>query len=347
LDVFVCGHLDPGGRGVRCISPPLSPENVNFFKYHVELSLDGRRYLSNPLPFTVYDLRVTGLSPNVGPLNKATEVVVECEGLVHSEIQKVKLTFPWGNKELPAAPDHTTDKIKFMMPELNAEVRERVEAELGKIEERNREFPTPQVVQQEGGDAPAEGADEGEPIDPMEQIDKDGGLHALETSVELSLNGQNFTDDKISFTYYGTLEPEDVVVHAPAEGQESKPSIDAPMPPGTVLGIAVTGLIYTEYAKMRFRLMKIINEEPVEHNAAFELTAELKFEEKEPGDDTAAREMITAKVPAVGAELFGEDVTEVQMADFQISLNGQHWVPCKEQPPLKLELVQPPPPADE
>lgn len=257
------------------------------------------------------------------------------------------MTFPWGNRELPAAYDNIINKVKFLMPELNAEVRQNVEVELSKIQERDRDFPTPQVVEQEGGE-PAGGDENGEdqPIDPMEQIDQDGGLHALETIVELSLNGQNFTEDKISFTYYGTLVPEEVIVLAPAEGQESKPDIAAPMPPGTVLGVAVAGLVYTEYAKMRFRLMKIINEEPVEHQAAFELPAEIKFEEKEPGDDTAAREMVTAKVPAVGAEDFGEDVTEVVMAEFEISLNGKHWVPCTKHEPLKLELVQPPPAPD-
>lgn len=336
LDVFVCGHLDVGGRGIRCMSPPLSPENVNFFKYHVELSLDGRRYLSNPLTFTVYDLKITRLSPNIGPLREATDVVIECDGLVQTEIQKTKLSFPWGNKELPAQYDNTINKVKFKMPELNGEVRQNVEAELAKIQEFDKEMTTPQVVQQEAEEAPpadpaADPADPAaEPIDPMEQVDKDGGLHALETIVELSLNGQNFTDDKISFTYYGTLVPEEIYVFAPASPEMPKPDIESDkMPPGTVLGVVVQGLIYSEYAKMKFRLMKIINEEPVEHQAAYELEAKCEFEEKG---------MITAQVPWVSSLGFGEEVTEVVMADFQISLNGQHWVPCTEQPPLKLEL---------
>lgn len=416
LDVFVCGHLDPGGRGVRCISPPLSPENVNFFKYHVELSLDGRRYLSNPLSFTVFDLRVTKLHPNVGPLTEPTEVEIDCDGLVQSEIQKVKLTFPWGTRELPAAYDYTRNKVKFMMPELRAEVRENVLADLAKIEERDREFPTPQVVEQEGG-APADDGD-GEPVeftqaatavkeaiaaqkknkdtveikkglesklkdlaaaneelsnaltkfrwtgtefealppltdmlldlDPklMASVDKDGGLHALETTVELSLNGQNFTDDKISFTYYGTLVPQEVVV---LEGPEDKPKPDEAdkLPPQTVLGVAVDNLIYTEYACMRCKMMVMItgNEEPVEGQINVFEQPKIKFEEKEPGDDTAAREMITVKVPTFFVSHFSSmgEVTEVMMQDFEISLNdGKHWVPCKERAPFKIELQEDP-----
>lgn len=282
------------------MSPPLSPENVNFFKYHVELSLDGRRYLSNPLTFTVYDLKITKLSPNIGPLREATDVVIECEGLVQTEIQKVKLTFPWGNKELPAQYDNTIHKVKFKMPELNAEVRQNVEAELAKIQELDFTQSTPQVVQQEAEEAPpadppaGDEGDNAEPIDPMEQVDQDGGLHALETIVELSLNGQNFTDDKISFTYYGTLVPEEIYVFAPATADAPKPNIETEkLPPGTVLGVAVQGLIYSEYAQIKFKLMKIINEEPVEHQG-IALLAKCEFEEKEEG---ASRQMMTAKVP--------------------------------------------------
>merc|ERR1719387_964998 len=126
------------------------------------------------------------------------------------------------------------------MPELNAEIKQRVDAQVATIHERDRDWPNvgcadlvsgdeetqadiARMRQGEAadGDAPAEGGDE-EPIDPLAGVDPEGGLAPLETYVELSLNGQNFTDDKISFTYYGTLTPEEVQVLPPADGSAAK-----------------------------------------------------------------------------------------------------------------------------
>ena len=52
-------HLPPAPHRITGSSPP-----------EVDASLDGQRYFGTPLKFTVYDLQITGLSPNCGPLDR-------------------------------------------------------------------------------------------------------------------------------------------------------------------------------------------------------------------------------------------------------------------------------------
>ena len=37
-------------------------------------------------------------------------------------------------------------------------------------------------------------------------MDPDGGLNGLPVPVELTLNGQNYTEDRVEFVYYGHLD---------------------------------------------------------------------------------------------------------------------------------------------
>jgi len=130
LDVPVCAWLDPAGEGVRCISPPIDAECVNFYDYTVELSLDGRQFLSRSLPFSIFDLRVTGLAPNTGPLVAETEVRIRATGLPRAEIKqlrKVRVDFPkdlrWSSRVINAKYDYVAEEIYFNMPDLSSEVQ--------------------------------------------------------------------------------------------------------------------------------------------------------------------------------------------------------------------------------
>ena len=41
----VIAFLDPMGRGVCCVSPPMDAESVDFYNYSVMVSLDGHNYM--------------------------------------------------------------------------------------------------------------------------------------------------------------------------------------------------------------------------------------------------------------------------------------------------------------
>merc|ERR1719198_317336 len=99
------------------------------------------------------------------------------------------------------------------MPELSAEVRRGVdkateEAKLARELEKEDASPT--------GEEGAEAAEEGE--EEALDVDINGGLAGLEVFVELSLNGQTFTEDRVHFTYHGAFEPTSIRVIAPPEG---------------------------------------------------------------------------------------------------------------------------------
>merc|ERR1719253_186465 len=231
LDVLANGWLDPSGRGVRCICPPLDAENVNFYEYHMELSLDGKRFLDRGLPFNIFDLRVTGLEPCIGPLTECSEVRIKTTGLVKTEIQKVRLDFPKDlmrpphelSRVLPAHYDHTTGEVVFSTPDLSAEVRRGIDKAAAEAQSGQEPDDSP------SGDQAAEEPAEGEEEAPL--VDINGGLAGLEVFVELSLNGQNFTEDRVHFTYHGSFEPVNIKVIAPPEGVAIEPEAAAAKAP--------------------------------------------------------------------------------------------------------------------
>jgi len=274
LDVLANGWLDPGGRGVRCISPPLDAENVKYYEYHMELSLDGRRFLDRGLPFNIYDLRVIGLEPCLGPLTESTEVRIKTTGLVKTSIQMVRIDFPkdlmWPSRQLPAHYDHTTGEIVFAMPELNAEVRRGID----------KASTEPKLMQTADDGSPSGDETAGEPLEEA-SADVNGGLAGLEVFVELSLNGQNFTEDRVHFTYHGAFEPLSVRVIAPPEGVVAEADATAApkaaakgkkveeatdtllVLPGSKLACEVRNLVHTECAAIRADLLtKVGDEEP-------------------------------------------------------------------------------------
>merc|ERR1719183_1006765 len=95
------------------------------------------------------------------------------------------------------------------MPELTAEVRRGID----KATAEAKAAQTPEDGSPSGDDAGGEPAEEDEV-----QVDVNGGLAGLEVFVELSLNGQNFTEDRVHFTYHGAFEPANIRMIAPPEG---------------------------------------------------------------------------------------------------------------------------------
>jgi hypothetical protein len=173
LDVFTCGWLDPAGRGVRCHVPEFNKDHVKYFDYFVDLSLDGRCYLGNLLPFNAFDLHVVGLEPDSGPISADTTIVLKTTGLVPTDVYQVRIDFQGSlahhTRIMHASFDHTLGEITFVMPELVDEVRNTLPSKK----------------------ADAADADGHVPAEP-----KDTTIDSFSVFVELSLNGQNFTQDQ-------------------------------------------------------------------------------------------------------------------------------------------------------
>lgn len=368
LEVPACAWLDPGGRGVRCVTPPLGAENVQFYTYHVELSLDGKLYLPRTLPFTVFDLRITGLEPNVGPLDASTVVKIKSEGFAKTNIQRVRLDFPkdlgWPSRLLPASFNQNTGEVSFEVPDLVAEVRQRTD------EERSTKESLTAVS------AELETAADGDPADPVDDaevagviVSPDGGLAGLEVFVELSLNGQNFTQDRMHFTYYGQVVPGILEVLALPEGVQADPVAQDPKTkkgkgaaedstellavPGAKLGVELrAGVCDTGFAALQAELVTKTGEEEPQFFKVMDLPGTIESlplvpagtptpasPDKVSADDTQLRDVITALAPGIRAEDLPEGAT-LFMTQFKVSLNGQAFIACPECPLIKLETLQ-------
>jgi hypothetical protein len=372
LEVLANAWLDPAGRGVRCISPPLDAGNVKFYEYHMELSLDGRRFLDRGLPFNIYDLRVTGLEPPLGSLTDSTEVRIKTTGLVKTEIQKVRIDFPkdldWPSRELPAMPDHTTGEIVFFMPDLTKEVRQNLDKMAAEAKEAG--YLATEDGSPGGAEDPA--AEAGEEEAP---IDVNGGLAGLEAFIELSLNGQNFTEDRVHFTYHGAFEPASIRVIAPPEGvvledpaaaagkkgdkkKGEDPGDVTLVYPGSKIAVEVKNLVHTEYAAVRAELMtKVGDEEPqpfktVEFAAQIEKVAppapspvddgKGKKGEAPPEEEAAPPiDMLVAFIPAIRTEDLPDPSAALLMSGMAASLNGKSFVNVTDGPTWRLQPVAP------
>lgn len=182
VDVETCvtAALDPKGRGLTCLTPVL-PNAQNLF---LEVSLDGRSYLTKAQPFSFYDLIVDALQPNCGPLTERTEVMLQTRGLIQSSRQVVRLNYEADDipsLNVPGRYDHTTQSISFTMPDLKNQVAE------------PRKVPAPE--DQENNDPDAEKNEE------KDEIHKSD----VKVAVALSINGQDYTES-CTFTFYSSLE---------------------------------------------------------------------------------------------------------------------------------------------
>lgn len=383
LDVLANGWLDHSGRGVRCICPPLDADNVNFYEYHMELSLDGKRFLDRGLPFNIFDLRVVGLEPCIGPLTECSEVRIKTTGLVKTEIQKVRMDFPkdlgWPPRVLPAHYDHRTGEVAFSMPDLSAEVRRGIDK--AAAEASLTQAPL------EDGSPNGDGSPSGEGEEATEEggqapIDINGGLAGLEVFVELSLNGQNFTEDRVHFTYHGGFEPTSIRVIAPPEGvvvEQADPKAAKAGKKGeestemllvhanSKLACEVRNLIHTQSATIRADLStKVGDEEPqpfrtVEFSAKVEKVAPLpaaaagdddkkgKKDAPPAGEEEALPpiDMLVGFAPSVRTEDLPDPSATLLMSNMAVSLNGQFYVPIADAIAWKLQPLAPVPVADE
>ncbi|CAJ1402996.1 unnamed protein product [Effrenium voratum] len=322
LEVPVIAFLDPGGRGVCCTSPPLDAESVAYYNYSVMVSLDGHNYLPRPLPFQIFDIHVAELQPQLGVLTDATEVRIRTTGFVMSDIFKVRLDFPkdlqWPPKLLPASYDHTTGDIVFHMPALQE---------------------APKEVQGAGGDGEAAEGGAGEA-----QADR---LAGVEVFVELSLDGQNFTEDHMHFCYIGGIRPEALKLLAGPEGapeEETKPKGKGKeeadvvtLHAGSKIGCVTTGL-----PACRDFISAVLKAQLCGEDGETLKTLELPAVVETMESEGQSEELITALAPAIPSEKF-PDAGGLFLKNFEVSLNGQSFSSCPEIPAMKLEPLPPEP----
>jgi hypothetical protein len=349
---------------------------VKYYDYHIEVSLDGRRYLDRGYPFNVYDMRVTGLDPPLGSLTASTKVTIQTTGMVKTEIQQVRLDFPrdldWpaeshpAKDPIPAEYDNTTGEVWFMMPALTKQVRLAVDEERDKL----KSIPEQEGLPQETTTNPDDQVDAvtNAPLG-EDAIDLDGGLAGLEVFVELSLNGQNFTEDRVHFTYHGAFEPLRLRVLAPPDGvavpEEKAPkggkkgeeSQESPLVlSGSKISCEVGNLVATECAALRADVFTKVGEDEPKLLQTIDLPAQIELvapkgstpppedkkggkkgevvEEEEPASPI---EMLVALIPFIPQSRLPDPSAVLYMENFSASLNGQNFMPIKEGVTWRLE----------
>jgi len=324
---------------------------------------NGELNFDRGYPFNIYDMRVTGLQPSLGSLTESTEVTIQTTGLVKTEIQEVRLDFPrdleWPSQRIPASYDHTTGEVRFRMPELAREVRRAIDDERGRMGPQNGAedqdiTANPDDLIGAVGEMPL--GDEG--------VDVNGGLAGLEVFVELSLNGQNFTEDRVHFTYHGAFEPLRVRVLAPPDGatipeepskaaKGGKKADDSHEPPlvlpGSKISCEVGNIVTTDCPSLRADVFtKVGEEEPqllrtVDIPAQIELVAptraspppeDKKDKKGAPADHeeepAAPVETLVAYAPAILQSSLPDPSAVIYLENFSASLNGQNFMPLKE-----------------
>jgi len=309
-----------------------------------------------------------------------TRVSIRAMGIKDSSVRRVRLIFPAAlgsaTKDLPLNVDCRTGELWFVMPSLAVDVRHRMDEAAAIASETPSVPPAVTMEAAENGSATGdEGTPEAAVPEPPATFN-DGGLHATEVQVELSLNGQDFTRDHVCFMYYGSFATEAVQIVAAADGgsvsvepakedskakKSSKGNVEEvtyiTVTPGSKLGIPMRLVLQTSFAVLRVTLAtKIEGEEPKpfreeDSPAQFETITPPPPPPPEPDpkaknappppplEDPKPVDMITALTPGIGVQELPEGAL-LFMTGFSVSLNGQSFVPCPPpQTPLRLEPV--------
>jgi hypothetical protein len=316
LTILAYGTYDYRKEIIEVLSPPFDVETFAYYDVQVDASLDGQRYFGTPLKFTVYDLQITGLSPNCGPLDQTTRVKPVTRGLIKSKKHWCRADFPEdvdARRDLPGKYDNTRHEIEITMPSLKEEVKKRVDLATAALPEP--EVPDP-AVDEDGA------LDVGEKQLPPPAVDPDGGLNGLPVPVELTLNGQNYTEDRVEFVYYGHLDLGEVELELP-EGvtAEAGLPIDQEMlcpiqnlPEGLELDTAV----------VVFKVVSLTAEDPA--NPApedFVTTETVPAALHYRGNDAV---LLTNVPPILATRVPAEQPPEKATVRLELSLNGQHFM---------------------
>jgi hypothetical protein len=341
LNIYAYGTYDYRKEVIEVYSPPFDVDTFMYYDVSVDASLDGKRYFGTPVKFQVYDLKVARLSPSCGPLGATTRVQPVAEGLVRSRILRCRADYPeeitpelagGPRRDLPGTYDSTTHRIAITMPSLEEEVKQRVDLMTEALPPPVERFP------EDEGDA----AMEQELAPPA--VDPDGGLNGLRVPVELTLNGQNYTDDCAEFVYYGHLEP-GLALLSTGGGAIPDPVGEEPVPVGTELLFPVQNLPGQLDAQEAVVVFKVVS--PTAADPANPTPEEFAFKETVPaaliyrGQDGV---LVLNSPGILSTRVSAEAPPEKLSAHCELSLNGQHFLPV----PGALTLqTRPPDPVPE
>jgi hypothetical protein len=327
LNIFAYGTYSYRDEVIEVLSPPFDVSTFPYYDITVDVSLDGRRYFQTPLQFQLYDLKIVGLSPNCGPLDDTTTVTPITQGLIKSSRNWCRAEFPDFldvRHDLPGEYDHSAHEITIKMPSLKQHVVQRVEAMQAELPDLIERVPE----DEEDGAADKEL--------PQREVDPDGGLGGLRVPVELTLNLQNYTDDRVEFVYYGKLGLSEVEVAEGVDKEQPLP-IDTEillpienLPPGMdVPGAVVTFKVLSPSAE------PVEGEEPAFATVEQNVPAVLHYR----GTDAV---LVAAVPPILASRVEGAANAKAQL---ELSLNRQHYMPVPGLIPIETK-PDPEAPAD-
>merc|ERR1719487_350355 len=328
LNIFAYGTYLYRDEVIEVLSPPFDVSTFSYYDVTVDVSLDGKRYFQTPLQFQLYDLKILGLSPNCGPLDDTTTVTPITQGLIKSSRNWCRAEFPEFlsvRGELPGKYDHSAHEVTFTMPSLEQQVAERVEAMQAEL---------PALIERAPEDEEDGAADQ---EIPQPEVDPNGGLGGLRVPIEVTLNLQNYTDDRVEFVYYGKLGLSEVEV---GEGVDK----DQPLPVDTEILVPIENLpqgMDVPGAVMNFKLLSPSAEPPAEGEEATIATEERNIPAVLHYRGTDAV-LVAAVPPILASRVEGAASAKAQL---ELSLNRQHFMPV---PGLIAVETQPDPevPAD-
>jgi hypothetical protein len=319
LNIMAFGTYSYRDEVIEVLSPPFDVTTFQYYDITVDVSLDGCRYFQTPLPFQLYDLKIVGLSPNCGPLDDTTTVTPITEGLIKSTRNWCRAEFPDFldvRHDLPAEYNHTAHEITIAMPSLKQHVTQRVEAMRAALPPPIERMPE----DEEDGAADKEL--------PEMEVDPDGGLGGLRVPVEVTLNLQNYTDDRAEFIYYGKLGLSEVEVGEGVDKEQPLP-VDteillpiANLPEGMdVPGAVVTFKVISPSAEV------VEGEEPTFVTEETNIPAVLHYR----GTDAV---LVAAVPPILASRVEGAASAKAQL---ELSLNRQHYMPVPGVLPIETK----------
>jgi len=329
LNIFAYGTYLYRDEVIEVLSPPFDVSTFSYYDVTVDVSLDGKRYFQTPLQFQLYDLKILGLSPNCGPLDDTTTVTPITQGLIKSSRTWLRAEFRDFldvRGELPGKYDHSAHEVTFTMPSLEQQVAERVEAMQAEL---------PALIERAPEDEEDGAADQ---EIPQPEVDPNGGLGGLRVPIELTLNLQNYTDDRVEFVYYGKLGLSEFEVAEGVNKEEALP-VDteillpiSSLPPGMdVPGAVVTFKVLSPSAE------PVEGEDPVFVTEEKNVPAVLHYR----GTDAV---LVAAVPPILASRVEGAEKAKAQI---ELSLNRQHYMPVPGTISFQTQPDPEPPPADD
>ena len=86
--------------------------------YSVDVALNGQQFTGKPVMFRYYDIQITRVTPNVGPSEGGTKILITGRGLYDAGTKKIKFTTKdgKGKREVQAEWDKVNKALSVIVP---------------------------------------------------------------------------------------------------------------------------------------------------------------------------------------------------------------------------------------